>query len=566
MKTINNKLYKSVALGFATSMLIYSCAKFETREFFADKPQSLIDQEKLDAYNELKSYVNYSNQSNFKLGAELSLADLTNNTLLYRTLQPHFDEIGLTGIRHFDYVTGEGAVDLANLHDALLALENTGLSAHVGHLLWHSNQQANYLNSLVADIIIPGEAGTDVVVDFENNALGDSYPQMGGGSNVIVNDPTGKSGKTLNMKGAQTFPQFQITLPEGRKLGDYKSVSIDFKGDGCCGLYGAGMRMAITTAAGSVTLINYNSPAGYGAPGGEWARGVIILPLSTLNLTNTQKELTSFVLTVGSATGSADYLMDNVSMQWEKIGQTIVKTPEEKAEIFTEELDKWIKGAGEAGKDHVKSWSVAYQPIDEVNTTELRTGIGQELPANTFYWQDYLGKDYAAIAIEKIKQYGNPEAKIFFTETNLADNPAKIQGLLDFITYTESKGTPVDGIATELALNITADKSKIESMLQALAQTGKLIKISALDIGIGVPISQANATLYQQQADMYQWFVESYNSIIPANQRAGITFRSPLDRSGSDTWRANEPVGLWTNTTSYLRKLAYEAIVKAFGQ
>ena len=62
------------------------------------------------------------------------------------------------------------------------------------------------------------------------------------------------------------------------------------------------------------------------------------------------------------------------------------------------------------------------------------------------------GKDYAAIAIELLKQYANAQDKVFFTETNLVDNPSKIQGLAQFISYTEGKGQQVDGIATELAL------------------------------------------------------------------------------------------------------------------
>src|SRR5690606_36665049 len=151
------------------------------------------------------------------------------------------------------------------------------------------------------------------------------------------------------------------------------------------------------------------SPSGYGAPDNVWFREGIILPIANLNLNNAKKELTSFVLTIGSATGGADYLIDNISIQWEKIGETIVKTPEEKAEIFTGELDKWIAAIGAAGKDRVNSWSVVYQPMDEDNPSQLRIGAGvDELPYITFYWQDFRGKDYANIAISMIKQHANP--------------------------------------------------------------------------------------------------------------------------------------------------------------
>ncbi|MGV3704718.1 MAG: endo-1,4-beta-xylanase [Arcticibacter sp.] len=241
--------------------------------------------------------------------------------------------------------------------------------------------------------------------------------------------------------------------------------------------------------------------------------------------------------------------------------------------IWTEKMKKYICNyllAG-AGKDHVKSWSVVYQPMDETDPSQLRSGPATGTPpANTFYWQDYLGKDYAAIAIGMVKKYANATDKIFFTETNLIDNPAKIQGLKEFIAYTEANGARVDGIATELALNIGDDKTKIEAMLQGLANTGKLIKISALDIGTGGTTAQASPAAYLEQAEMYKWFVKAYNSSIPAARRAGITFRSPHDRPSGDSWRPNEPVGLWTRFTSgstvnagFQRKPAYVGVLEA---
>src|SRR5690625_2197049 len=324
------------------------------------------------------------------------------------------------------------------------------------------------------------------------------------------------------------------------------------------------MRMGVSTSLGSVPLSNYDSPAGFGAPDNQWFRNGITLPIEDLNLSSAQKQLKNFVLTIGSATGEADYLLDNISLEWEKIGETIIKTPEEKAEIFTDELEKWVSSIAEASKEKVKSWSVIYQPIDEENPLELRSGEGiSELPENTFYWQDYLGKDYASTVIRMLKKYADPDNKMFFTETNLIDNPAKIQGVDDLITYTEDKGTPVDGIVAELSLNVGDDKEKVKSTLQQLAATNKLIKIT-FDIGTGTTIDQATTVLFQRQAEMYKWFVESYFRLIPADQRAGITFRSPTDQTSGAVWRSNEPVGLWTHSDGFLRKPAYVGVVEAF--
>lgn len=567
MNTLNKHLCRCFLLCFLTTALFQSCTEFETRGFFVDKPQHIIDQETLDAYRELKSYVDDTGQPHFRLSAELSAADLLSNSVLYRLTQQHFHQISLTNdLRHVDALQDDGSISVSDFSTAMETQASTELSTHVGHLVWHENQGADYLQNLIADIIIPGESGKDVVVNFEDDELDKSFTMLGEGTNRVVADPDGKSGHALNVKGPRSYPQFQITLPEGRKLGDYLNVTIDFKGGGCCGFYGAGMRLAISANTGSVTLGNYGSPASFGVPDGQWGRGLIELPIATLNLTPAQKEWTQFVLTVGSETGSGDYLIDNVTMNWEVTGETIIKTPAEKKEIISVELDKWIKAIVEAGNGTVKSWSVVYQPMDDDNPSELRSSLDmEELPANTFYWQDYLGKDYANIAIGKIKQYANASDPIFFTETNLVDNPAKIQGLVDFIAYTEDKGAAVDGIATELSLNVGDNKEKIESALQQLAATDKLIKIS-FDIGTGTTTNQATTALYQQQAEMYKWFVQTYFSVIPANQRAGITFRSPTDQASGSNWRPNQPVGLWTNSAGYQRKPAYVGVVEALEQ
>jgi len=588
---INKTLMGGIAICFAISSLFPACSEFEKREFSIDKPQSLIDQEARDAYKELKTYVNYSNQPNFKLGVELNLATVADSTsVLYRLMRNHFDEINFTRLNQVDFVDATGSINVSGLTSALETTKSQGMSVHAGHLVQHSNQRSTYLNTLIPDLIIPGASGTYVVENFESRTVGSSFPVYYStttttGTAIISNDPVAgatNSGKTLKIGGPtpgtpgnRVFPQYQVTLPAGVTLGDCKKLVFDaYVVTG--GHQGAGISIGVSTAFGPVPSGRFLKPGKSFQDLGvtalnTWNRN-LQLDLSLVAFNNEEKQLNTFVLTFMNETGAADMHLDNLRLDWSKIGQIIPKTPAERKTIYTAELDKWIKAIGTAGKDKIKSWSVVYQPIDENDPTKLRTGVGAgTLPANTFYWQDYLGKDYAATAIKMLKQYANTNDKIFFTETNLVDKPAKIQGLRDFITYTEGQGAIVDGIATELALNIDADKTKVEAMLQALAASGKLIKISALDIGTGGTSAQATAALYQQQADMYKWFVKAYNSLIPAAQRAGITFRSPHDRNSGDTWRANEPVGLWTRFTTgstvnagYQRKPAYVGVVEAF--
>jgi GH35 family endo-1,4-beta-xylanase len=106
-------------------------------------------------------------------------------------------------------------------------------------------------------------------------------------------------------------------------------------------------------------------------------------------------------------------------------------------------------------------------------------------------------------------------------------------------------------------ISIDSDKEKIAEMFRLLAATGKLIKISELDMGLGAGVTAKTATeeQYLAQSEMYEYVIRKYMEIIPAAQRYGITMWSPLDSPENASWRAGEPIGLWN--LGYDRKHAY---------
>ena len=83
-------------------------------------------------------------------------------------------------------------------------------------------------------------------------------------------------------------------------------------------------------------------------------------------------------------------------------------TPEEKKEVLTNELERWIKGMMEACGGSVTAWDVVNEPIsgggDDGNgnyalqsaTNPDDNGVGGQ----NFYWQDFLGDDYVRIPIK----------------------------------------------------------------------------------------------------------------------------------------------------------------------
>ena len=113
-------------------------------------------------------------------------------------------------------------------------------------------------------------------------------------------------------------------------------------------------------------------------------------------------------------------------------------------------------------------------------------------------------------------------------------------------------------------LNSTTQKSKedhIVKMFELLKASGKLIKISELDMGIidenGNEIKTANLTFEQQllMSEYYKFIVKKYFEIIPVSQQYGITHWSPTDSPDDSGWRKGQPIGLWS--LNYNRKPVY---------
>ena len=542
-------LYK-IGLCVAGLIMATSC-DYDPLEFNVEKPASVAAQEEIDAYDDLKTYINREANPGFKLGSGVALADYNQKGVMYRLVNRNFDEITPgNAMKHGMVVQSDGSLNLANVISLLETADEAGVSVYGHTLASHSNQNATYLKSLIAPIVIPatgsggGTTGKDVIADFEADNLGKTYTMTSGGSGTVVNDPAGGSGKVLNVKGAQSHPQFTVNLPNGRTLGNYLSVTIDFYGTGTTGLFGQGMRMSINGG----TLASFNSPSAYGNTDGAWGRGKIVMQLSTLNLTEEQKKLTSFTLAVGSGTGAANYYIDNVTMQWKLTDITIEKTTEEKKAIISDAFQRWISGMVTASKSHVKAWDVVNEPMDDTRPTELRTGTGKTLAADEFYWQDYLGKDYAVMAFKIARENGNANDMLFINDSNLEQNMDKTRGLIEYVKYLESNGAKVDGIGTQMNISLNTDKQNIATMFQLLAATGKMIRISGLNVAISVTTDKATPEQYQAQKEMYKYVVDKYIELVPAKQRYGITVSSPMDV-------AAEPSGLWTQ--GFNRKPAY---------
>ena len=281
------------------------------------------------------------------------------------------------------------------------------------------------------------------------------------------------------------------------------------------------------------------------------------------------------------------YYFDDIEFGIQKKAECIPLTPEEKKEVLINELERWIKGMMEACGGSVTAWDVVNEPIsgggDDGNgnyalqsaTNPDDNGVGGQ----NFYWQDFLGDDYVRIPIKFARKYfaengGNSgDLKLFINDYNLEswwDNNKKVKSLINWIKRWESDGeTKIDGIGTQMHVSYIlneADQKKQEesivNMFELLAASGKLIKITELDMGIvekafgeGIKTELVTFEQYQKMSDFYKFIIQKYFEIIPVAQQYGITQWAATDSPADSGWRKGQPIGLWD--LNYNRKHTY---------
>ena len=251
----------------------------------------------------------------------------------------------------------------------------------------------------------------------------------------------------------------------------------------------------------------------------------------------------------------------------------IYKTAEEKKALLLGAMESWIKQMAEH-LPTVKHWDVINEPImdgsnawrgiDNVFNGEdtapvENEGLTLNWASDHWYWGYYIGKEYASKAFEYARQYCGPDAKLFVNDYNLETSPGKLQALIDFAKYIDennSTGGPlVDGIGTQMHVQTSITKDKVDAMFKKMAETGKLVRVTELDVAVGT----ANPTAEQliEQAETYKMIVESYKENVPAAQQSGITIWTLSDNAAEhEHWLNGDAPNLFD--ANYGRKLAYK--------
>ncbi len=236
----------------------------------------------------------------------------------------------------------------------------------------------------------------------------------------------------------------------------------------------------------------------------------------------------------------------------------IEKTDEEKEALISAAMEKWIKDMVEHYKSRVHAWDVLNEPIDDGGKLRGVDVIPSEgdIDSDDFYYGKYMGKIYGAKAFIWARE-ADPTAKLFINDYNLEYNLGKCDALIEYVKYIEENGGQVDGIGTQMHIAIDSDKEKIASMFDKLAATGKLIKITELDIKVNTS-SPTTANL-AAQAEMYQYVIDTYKARIPETQQYGITIWGVSDNAKEhEYWIPDDAPNIFDS--SYARKHAYKGV------
>ena len=309
-----------------------------------------------------------------------------------------------------------------------------------------------------------------------------------------------------------------------------------------------------------------------------------------------ETDVSSFKVKTNRGNPMAPTITENISYVY--VPSPIPLTAQEKHDTLVWAMDKWIKGMMNACSGKVKGWDL----VNEATSGDGNDGSGNyvlqgnnptgnpnatwDVGGDNFYWQDYMGSlEYVRQACRLARKYGPSDVKLFVNDYNLEGvwdlttkegitASKKLWSLVGWIKKWEADGvTHIDGIGTQMHISFkkntndqNALKRAITGMFQLMAKSGKLVRVSEMDMGYtnasgnNLQTSQLTEAQHKEMADFYEWILKEYFRIVPPAQQWGICQWCTNDAPSNSGWRGGEPVGIW-DLNNY-RKHVYAGFVR----
>lgn len=531
----------------------------------------------LDEYKGLKEYIDKTKYPNFKLGIGTTVPDYLKKSTVYELTNKNFTEtVAGNAMKMSSCVDGNGNMNFETVKNYVNAATEAGLNVYGHTLAWHSQQANGWLRKLIADKADPSseQVYTEVASkDFRTNkSVGWKSDESNFGYTITFDGTDGM--KIHTTKKCDNFwdVQFQAMTDIMLKAGDSYKMTITIRGtkDGT-------MHSKLgdfNSAYSDETCPNFDFTT-------EWKDvEVDYKPVMDNNF---------LLLQCGDFVG--DIYIRSIKFEGYQ-GKTIPLTDEERHDALVDAMDKWIKGMMEACDGRVKAWDLVNEAIaGEGNDGEGNYALQHsdaykkgtwDVGGDAFYWQDHMGDlDYVRQACRLARKYGPEDVKLFINDYNLEsdwDDNKKLKSLINWIKKWEADGvTKIDGIGTQMHISYHEDsgilnsrKQHITKMFELLAQSGKLVRVSEMDMGYVISgtypnekkayINTITEAQHKKMADFYEWIIKEYFRLIPPEQQWGICQWCPTDAPENSGWRGGEPVGIWD--LDFYRKHVYAGFVR----
>ena len=525
----------------------------------------------LDSYENLKEYINTTKYPNFKLGAGTTANDYVSKSAYRNLINDNFTEtVAGNAMKMGSVVNSNGDMNFSSVKSYVNTATAAGLNVYGHTLAWHSQQPKTWLLKLLADKPDPnGEREYAVLAskDFrtaQNIGWHSDYDKY---SYSVSFD--GTNGLDVHCtKVNENSWDVQFLALENLSLGmdvDYK-ITITVRG----------------TAAGKLH-----------SKLGGWSSGAYNDIEFTTEWRDVEANYTTimednfFMLQCGDFVG--DVYIKSIKLEGTRV-KMVKQTKQEMHDTLVYAMDKWIKGMMEACGGKVKAWDLVNEAISgggddgwghyvlqhsQNYSANANPDATWDVGGDAFYWQDYMGDlDYVRQACRLARKYGPDDIVLFINDYNLEsdwDNNKKLVSLIDWIRKWELDGvTRIDGIGTQMHISYyentgtqASKKRAITNMFTLMKQSGKLVRVSEMDMGYvdingkTLKTSELTETQHQNMAGFYAWIINEYLRIIPPAQQWGICQWCTNDANGG--WRGGEPVGIW-DVDGY-RKHAYAGFV-----
>ena len=544
------KIFKNSLLMLAAGALAVSCADYnETDNFRAEPDPSVII--KYSDLAPVKTYIDRAQYPNLTLGAQLSVTEFNKQELAHAAAMTNFDDVTFgTTLMSGSIVNAKGVMNFLSMKDLLDHMEEIDGQVYGSPLFANANQADDWLKTLTAPIEIIVEYVEGKEVNYNDMPVGKYDGTIEKGKASIVkydNQNVLQVGTVSNVRIIEGFdvdPQAKYTTTFWARTDKDVTFSINFSGQ---------------TVEGSST-------------GGKWA----LKP----------GKWTKFVIESQSAPDATEgYLrIENgkngtINIQKVQVGyypdNHRPQTEQEKKDTINYAVNAWCEGVMKIAEGRIQAFDLIDEPID--TKAIMDNGMFDIKHAtDKIFWQDILGSEnYAPVVARAARKYyeeydGDPtELKFFISEKGLED-PDVLESLMYWIDIWDNNGAKIDGINAKLNLTFSEDaatqeanKATLNALLDNLAATGKLIRLSNFDIKYvdaedkAVTAAKITDAQRQQLADYYAYVIKQYMTKIPHDKQAGMCKGNMAD--------TNDPVGLWSvdKNKDWVRTATYEAFCKA---